>query len=170
MLVEDSSDTQSRGQRGALRVGADMLLLATLGVIVLISLVIAVLFKSPSSEDVVEAFRMAGLEVGEAYPIEKAEGPSPGISSKLPGTYEEGMRFEISSLGKDSADRELGGRVFVFESEKDLAEVHGFYEDLAETGFFFTWVFVEGHVLVQINGELPEQEAERYEMILKEVV
>jgi hypothetical protein len=74
-------------------------------------LVLAVswLSRGPSSEEVVEAFREDGLEVGEVYPIEKQEGPSPGVRSRLPGTYEEGTRFEIPSLGEDATGRDLGG-------------------------------------------------------------
>ncbi len=150
--------------------GADVVLLAALGLVVITALAIALLFQSPSSEEIVEAFREEGLEVGESYPIEKGGGPSPGAPRQIPGTHEEGMRFAIPSLGKDSVGRELGGQVFVFEFEENLAEVRDFYEDLAETGFFFTWVFAEEHVLVQINGGLPEEEAKRYEAILKEVV
>ena len=81
-----------------------------------------------------------------------------------------GDTFRDPSLGEDSAGRDLGGRVFTFESEEDLAKVRDFYEDLAGTSFFFSWVFVEENVLVQINGELPEEGAERYEAVLKEVV
>ena len=76
----------------------------------------------------------------------------------------------VSSLGKDSAGRDLGGRVFTFESEEDLAEVRAFYEGLGEAGgSFFSWVFAEGDVLVQISGRLPEDRVRRYEAVLEEV-
>ena len=88
----------------------------------------------------------------------------------MPGTFEEGTRFVIPSLDKDPAGRDLGGRVFTFESEEDLAEIRDFYEDLGEaSGSFFSWVFAEGDVLVQISGRLPEDQARQYEAILEEV-
>ncbi len=126
--------------------------------------------REPSSEEVVKVFREEGLEVGEVYLVEKQEGASPGVRSRLPGTFEEGTRFVIPSLGKDPAGRDLGGRVFTFDSEEDLAEVRDFYEGLGEAGgSFFSWVFAEGDVLVQISGRLPEDQARQYEAILEEV-
>ncbi len=128
------------------------------------------LSRGPSSEEVVEAFREEGLEVGDAYPVSKQEGASPGVQSRLPGTYEEGTRFVVPSLGTDSAGRELGGRVLTFESEEDLAEMRDFYEGLGEAGgSFFSWVFAEGDVLVQMSGRLPEDQARRYEAVLEDV-
>lgn len=45
-----------------------------------------------------------------------------------------------------------------------------FYEGLGEAGGpFFSWVFAEGNVLVQISGRLPEEGARRYEAILEDV-
>jgi hypothetical protein len=137
---------------------------------VILVLVVTWLLRGPSSEEVVEAFREEGLEVDEAYPVERQEGASPGVRSRLPGTYEEGTRFVIPSLGRDPAGRELGGRVFTFESEEDLAEVRDFYEGLGEAGgSFFSWVFAEGDVLVQISGRLPEDQARGYGAGLEEV-
>jgi hypothetical protein len=81
-----------------------------------------------------------------------------------------GRAFEIPSLGEDAAGRDLGGRVFTFESEEDLAEVRDFYEGLDEAGGpFFSWVFAEGNVLIQISGRLPEEGARQYEAILEDV-
>lgn len=138
--------------------------------VVVAALSAALLSQGPSSGEIVEAFREEGLEVGETHPIEKEEGPSPGVSSRLRGVYEEGTRFEIPSLGEDAAGRSLGGVIFAFESEEDLAEVRDFYEGLSETESspFFSWVFVEGEVLVQISGRLPEEEARRYEAVLEQ--
>ena len=65
---------------------------------------------TPSSEEVVLAFKEEGLEVGAFYPF-----TSPGL---VPQTYTEATRFEIPSLGPDE-----GGRVFVFENREDLAIV-----------------------------------------------
>jgi len=113
----------------------------------------------PSAEDVVRAFSREGLEVGVFYPVEE-EGPSP-----VPITYEEGTRFTTPSLGEDA-----GGRVFTFESEEDLQPVRDYYEELGkEVGMFNSHVYVEGNVLLQINGQLPKDQAEEYEAVLREV-
>lgn len=126
--------------------------------------------QGSSSEEAIRTFREEGLEVGDVYLLDKQEKVSTRIQSRLPGTYEEGMRFVIPNLGEDPAGWNLGGRVFTFESEEDLAEVRDFYEGLGEVGgSFFSWVLAEGDVLVQISGRLPEDQACRYEATLEEV-
>ncbi len=116
--------------------------------------------EPPGSAEVVQAFRDAGLEVGESYPVEQ----EPGWDERpVPRTYEEAARFLVPSLGADA-----GGRVFVFGFEEDLRAVRGFYEDLASSER--PYVYDEGLVLVQISNQLPEGEAERYGAALKETV
>ena len=113
-----------------------------------------------SSADVVQAFREAGLEVGESYPVEQ----EPGWEElPVPKTYEEATRFEILSIGEDS-----GGRVFVFESEEDLIAVRDYYEGLPRS--ILPYVYAKGKVLLQINRNLPEAEAERYNAVLNRTV
>lgn len=114
----------------------------------------------PSSTEVVQAFRDAGLEIGESYPVEQ----EPGWDEKpVPRTYEEATRFTVPSLGADA-----GGRVFVFKSEGDLAAVRDYYEGLERS--VRPYVYDEGLVLVQISNQLPEDEAEKYWTVLKEAV
>ena len=62
-----------------------------------------------TSEDVVQAFRDEGLEVGESYDVAEEEGPSP-----VPRTYKEGTRFTIPSLErklkrKTTGEAKVGG-------------------------------------------------------------
>ena len=116
--------------------------------------------EPPDSTVVVQAFRDAGLEVGESYPVEQ----EPGWDElPVPRTYEEATRFLIPSLEADA-----GGRVFVFGSETDLVAVRDFYEGLARSTR--PYVYDEGLVLVQLSNQLPEDEAERYNAVLRETV
>ena len=116
--------------------------------------------EPPGSAEMVQAFRDAGLEVGESYPVEH----EPGWDQiPVPRTYEEATRFLVPSLGA-----EAGGRVFVFGSEEDLRAVRGFYEGLASSER--PYVYDEGLVLVQISNQLPEGEAEGYATVLRETV
>lgn len=128
----------------------------------------------PTSQDVVQAFRDEGLEVGDSYDVDEEEGPSP-----VPRTYKEGTRFTIPSLERVATgeakeggpDNSAGGRVFTFDSEEDLAPVRDYYEGLGRaSGLFFSHVFVEGNTLVQINGELPKSQADEYEAALRKTV
>jgi uncharacterized membrane protein (UPF0127 family) len=116
--------------------------------------------EPPDSTVVVQAFRDAGLEVGESYPVEQ----EPGWDElPVPRTYEEATRFLIPPLEADA-----GGRVFVFGSETDLVAVRDFYEGLARSTR--PYVYDEGLVLVQLSNQLPEDEAERYNAVLRETV
>jgi hypothetical protein len=110
----------------------------------------------PSSEEVVQAFRDRGLEVGKSYPVEQ----EPGWDERpVPKTYEEATRFEIPSLGEDS-----GGRVFVFRSQRSLNTVREYYEGLPTS--IRPYVYVENGVLLQLNGNMSESEARKYKDVL----
>jgi uncharacterized membrane protein (UPF0127 family) len=116
--------------------------------------------EPPSSADVIQAFRDAGLEVGRSYPVEQ----EPDWDQRpVPKTYEEASRFEIPSVGEDA-----GGRVFIFESEEDLVAVRDYYEGLPRS--ILPYVYAKGKVLLQINRNLPEAEAERYNAVLNRTV
>jgi uncharacterized protein len=116
--------------------------------------------EPPSSAEVIQAFRDAGLEIGRSYPVEQ----EPDWDQRpVPNTYEEASRFEIPSVGEDA-----GGRVFVFESEEDLIAVRDYYDGLPRS--ILPYVYAKGKVLLQINRNLPEAEAERYNAVLNRTV
>jgi hypothetical protein len=80
------------------------LLAGFLAVVLLLGLV----NREPTTEEVIEAFRDEGLEVGEVQTVTRFEDRS--LISK---TYEEQMSFTIPFLGERS-----GGRVFTFPSRE----------------------------------------------------
>ena len=128
-----------------------VVLAAAVVAVVLVALVIA----DPSAEEVVRAFRDEGLEAGEAQQIDR------DVDLRfVPKTYEEQVRFSIPSAG------EPAGRVFTFESREDLEQVREHYEGFGD--LFASYVYVEGNVLVQIPGSVPEEQAERYGEVLQE--
>jgi hypothetical protein len=59
---------------------------------------------SPTESGTVPDFRDAGLEVGEAYPVEEDTGWN---ESRVPKTHQEGTSFEIPSLGEGARGRVL---------------------------------------------------------------
>jgi len=128
------------------------LLAGVLAVVLLLGLV----NREPTAKEVIEAFRDEGLEVGEVQTVERSED-----RSLIPKTYEEQMSFTIPSSGERS-----GGRVFTFPSREDLDPVSEFYEEFG--GVFASYVYVEGNVLVQIDGDVPEDQADRYGEVLQE--
>lgn len=105
-----------------------------------------------TGDDVVAAFRAAGLEAEDTRSMTVDDyGFAPYVC--------DGTRFLIPSLGEDS-----GGRVLICDDEDDQESLRAYYEDLGEgTAAFFSWVFEEDDVLVQLNGELDEETARQYE-------
>lgn len=103
---------------------------------------------------IVDAFVAAGLPAESPTPMTVDDyGMAPYVC--------DGVRFLIPSLGDDS-----GGRAFVCASDADLASLREYYESLGRaSAIAFSWVFAneDRGVLVQINGELPEEEARKYE-------
>ncbi len=118
--------------------------------------------------EVIQAFENAGLEVGETYPVEQEPGWD---ANRVPKTYAQAARFTIPSLGVPEegvpGPRDRGGRVFVFDSQKDLDAVRGYYEALGPSAL--PHVYVKDQVLLlQINNDLPKAEADRYGAVLQE--
>lgn len=70
-----------------------------------------------------------------------------------------GTHFFIPSI-----DPTAGGRVFICDNAEDVTALSDYYDKLGKSSaLFFSWVFVKGNVVVQINGDLPEDKARQYE-------
>lgn len=114
-------------------------------------------FQKWQSTNVVDAFLNAGLEAANPYPMTKDDfGAAPYVAS-------EGTRFFIPSLCDD-----CGGRILSFETQDDLNITKAYYEELGKSSaLFYSWVFVKDNILVQINGDLPEDQATQYKNALE---
>jgi hypothetical protein len=112
--------------------------------------------KSWTPEQVIIAFKAAGLEAENSKKMTKEDyGLAPLVG--------QGLRFLIPSLCAD-----CGGRVFAVESEDDMTQLKAYYDELGKaSAAFFSWTFRHGNVLVQLNGDLPEQRARVYETTLQ---
>ncbi len=104
------------------------------------------------ASNVITAFKNAGLE---------AENPtvmSPQDRGLAPNVCY-GVHFFVPSI-----DPTAGGRVFVCQDPGEQAAIAGYYEALGKSSAaFFSWVFTKGNIVVQINGQLPEDKARQYE-------
>lgn len=111
--------------------------------------------RTPDS--IVAAFKAAGLEAEAPAAMAKDDyGAAPMVAH--------GLRFLIPSLGADK-----GGRAFV-GTKAEINQLRDFYEGLGkQSALLFSWVFVspDGTALVQINGDLPQDQALKYEQALK---
>lgn len=105
-----------------------------------------------TADDVIKAFEDAGLTVEAPAEMTKDD------YGMAPMKADEGVRFEIPELGEDK-----GGRILTYSDEGDLADMKAYYDDLgAESAMFFSWTAQQGNVLLQINGDLPEDEYNAY--------
>jgi hypothetical protein len=108
-----------------------------------------------TSDEVIAAFKAAGLEAESAGAMTKDDyGMAPFVCK--------GTRFLIASLGEDS-----GGRIYICDNTKDRDSLAKYYQALGKaSAMFFSWVFVKGSVVVQINGDLQEDLARKYEQAI----
>lgn len=113
---------------------------------------------SASAEEVVAAFKAAGLDAEQVTPLTKDDyGIAPYVGS--------GVHFVIPSLCAD-----CGGKVIVVPNDAERATLRSFYQELGkQSAMLFSWVFEKAPVVVQINGDLPEAQARKYEAALKAI-
>ncbi len=109
-----------------------------------------------TTQQVVEAFKADGLEVGTPRSMTTDD------YGLVPMLAVEGIRFFIPSICAD-----CGGRIMSFASQEDLTIVENYYAQMGRFGaVLFSWVYVKDNILVQINGELPEENAHMYQAAL----
>ncbi len=113
-------------------------------------------FSKWTPQQVVEAFQSAGLEVSTPRPMTTDD------YGLVPMLAVEGTRFFIPSICSD-----CGGRIMSFANQEDLTIVENYYAQMGRFGaVLFSWVYVKDNILVQINGELPEENAHMYQAAL----
>ena len=121
-------------------------------IFVLLATILMGCAKQVTGEDVVAAFKAAGLEAESTRPLTKDDyGAAPFVCT--------GTRFLTPSIGADN-----GGRIFICDSAEDRDLLTNYYTELGKSSaLFFSWVFVKENIAVQINGDLPEEKARQYE-------
>lgn len=104
-----------------------------------------------TSKEVADILTTTGLEVENATEMTATDyGLAPMLG--------EGTRFTIPSLGEDK-----GGRIIVTENATDAKTLSDYYTNLGEqSALFFSWVFTRDNVVIQVNGELPKEQALLY--------
>jgi hypothetical protein len=110
-----------------------------------------------TAKDVVTAFGAAGLEAGSPTPMAASDyGRGPVVG--------QGLRFLVPSICSD-----CGGRVVTGTSD-ELKALKRYYDSFGgRASALFSWTFLNeaAGVLVQINGELPEDQAAEYEKVVQ---
>jgi hypothetical protein len=113
-----------------------------------------------SAERIVLRFKQAGLEAEDPRPMTPDDY---GLAPIL--CQDNSMRFFIPSLGANA-----GGRVFVCPSTDEVDELKLFYAEQGQRNpELRSWTFDNDRVLIQLNGGLPQEQAERYGAVLNEL-
>lgn len=113
--------------------------------------------KDLTADDVIQAFKDAGLEVGDVTEMGKKE---------FGNVRKEGKRVLIPSLGDDA-----GGRLMSFNKEKDLETAKAYYVELGNTGpMFFSHTHQSGLFLLQMNGDMEDAEFEKYAKAMDDTI
>ena len=78
--------------------------------------------------------------------------------------------LEAVHFGLPSICPECGGRLYTFDDPAKLQLMKGYYDTLGESSaMLFSWTFAKDNVLIQINGDLPEDKARQYEAALSQL-
>ena len=113
-------------------------------------------FQKWSYQQAEQAIMDAGLEFESVREMTKDD------YGLAPMNALEGYRFIIPSLCAD-----CGGRLYIFDDPQKLGQMKEYYDGLAEvSAMFFSWVFVQDNVLIQISGDLPDAQALQYQQAL----
>jgi hypothetical protein len=132
-----------------------LIIFAIIICVVIVTVVISInnkdsqVFQTWSVYQVLNAFKTAGLEIGSVYKY-------PVYGRSYAGS-KEAIHFLLPSLCAD-----CGGRIFVFDSKRAMNKTEKQYSNLTP----MTWLFIRDNVIVQINGDYPEEKARKYEEVL----
>lgn len=135
----------------------------TLALVVILPLLVACGNPSSSTDftspqQMIEALEKAGLEAVNTQQMTKDDyGAAPLVAT--------GMRFLIPTLCAD-----CGGRAFVGDPN-DIDALRHYYTSMGESSaLLFSWVFVspDGRALLQLNGDLPEEQAMQYQAVIEQ--
>ena len=113
-------------------------------------------FQKWKPAQVIEAFKAAGLEVGNPRPMSKPKdyGAAPTLDT-------EAVQFTVPSL------EGAVGHIYSFASADDLEKMVEYYGNASADNF--SWVYVRDNILVQLDGRLTEEKARQYEAALGNV-
>lgn len=113
-------------------------------------------FRQWRSSEIIEVFHDAGLYAEVVRGTTKDE--RDGLSTWM---VVQATPFRLSPREQER------GLLLVFNDPADLERMRAYYVGLGKSlPQYKSWVFVQGNVLLQINGEVPEAKAKEYAAVL----
>lgn len=110
-----------------------------------------------SSDDVVDAFKDAGLTVEDKREMSKDD------YGMAPMKAADGTMFTVPFVCED-----CNVRVMSFKKDADLNQTKAYYDDLGkESAMFFSWTIEHENILVQLSGDMEEDKVEEYREVVE---
>lgn len=110
-----------------------------------------------STDDAINAFKDAGLVVENVREMTKDD------YGMAPMKAKEAKIFTVPFVCDD-----CNVRVMSFDNDDDLKETKAYYDDLGkESAIFFSWTIEHKNILVQLNGEMEEEDYKEYKSALE---
>lgn len=105
----------------------------------------------------INEFKKAGIE---------AENPTDLPQKEFGNMRKDGKRILVPALGEDK-----GGRVFEFSKKEDLEKAKKYYDELGNSApMLFSHTYAKGNFLLQMNGDMKDEEFNKYKEIMDKVV
>ncbi len=113
--------------------------------------------KTYDTNQAAYAIQKAGLEFVDPAPMTKDD------YGMAPMNAQEAIRFYTPSVCSDCS-----GRLYSFLSPIDLAYMDKYYTELGrQSAILYSWVFIHDNILIQLNGDMPEDQALKYKASLE---
>ena len=136
-----------------------LFLIIPIFILLVISIFILFSPKKNDSQTIIQKFKNQKLELGE---VNRMEVKDFGLAPKL---TEDAYRFIVPSICEAS---DCGGRIFGFGNKSDLEKTNTYYNKLGESSaLFFSHTCNNDQYLIQINGEMKKDVADKYCSVLK---
>lgn len=114
-----------------------------------------------TAQQIVDQFKAAGLEV------ENPHQPRFEANSPFPRGFNDGLVFDLPSLGAMPNGEPRHGTVLVCESKQRCDVIYAYFDGLKGLLGPHYWQGADGTVVVYLDGTLPGPQAAKYEAIVK---
>lgn len=112
-----------------------------------------------SVDDVIKAFKDASLDAENPRKMTKED------YGMAPMKAKEGKYITLPSVCDD-----CGGRVLSYDKDKDLEQMKAYYDEMGkESAMLFSWTIKKDNILVQLNGDMKEEQYNKYKKALEDL-
>ncbi len=105
----------------------------------------------------INEFKKASIEAENATDLPQKE---------FGNMRKDGKRILTPALGEDK-----GGRVFEFSKKEDLEKAKKYYDELGNSApILFSHTYAKGNFLLQMNGDMKDEDFNKYKEVMDKVV